>query len=1462
MPRPSKRRRTTSSSSDSSESNEDSSSSSDEEWEEGEGRRNAKGAKAQASRGKTTAKGKATTTTAKAKNKKTKTPPPPPAAAAKSTATTTRRKKKGDSEESSEPGSASDDKAKKKGTKKTKTKTKAEQGSSASSSSSSSDETNAEKSEAGDNVKGSTSEKEEKEEDEEDHAKNNNNGGISRLETPRHQVTPTTSTVDDGGEEKLAGKKRPRDIPQVKKPAEKSVEPPQPQPQPRPRLPGTASKVAQADDGTKKVASLESRGDCWTCRSCSNVNGVDSDNCVKCSKPKPGIEEAVQLQNKETVAEARSSATETTISSALDKKEHAGIGMKRDLPTCTEGSVGNPETKAIIQQLDEPPPSGAMHSDDDNDLLASSRADRSTVKPPSCGFQVGFRGKALLPKTSAADRNRWNQFLEDPSSIETSQPPETVETAEARQITNASGTTTKSAPVFMKGLKGTTIAASRPANSDIIQKILLDTDEIPEASSPSPQLPQAKSSGFTTFGKAPLRPAPSADEKQRVASRLFGDEGASLANKSEEESQQHSNKQKSGQPEQPVLSQNSAAAAESLNLLSSMTDSQSVLSSTAPTSSDPTWDFIANLDPEDLEMGPLPGDNNKFNPIPTEPVPIQTHKDLLHQSGGIHKPPSTPQSQSQKPVPVTTGKVKLPTRSGPSATGKTPSSTRFVPPYSTPRNLPLPKNSTGVSKTTDNAQHVTPPGQSTKSNIPNTTVQPPPYKKPFHTPFRTPFRSDAEVKSPATSSTSKVETKKPASTEKANATPQPSKKNGRITLAQFGEDAEPPRLYTVEELDHFNIKQEVALITSISAETFRFTASNKGSFSGLPPSISNSASVGAQEFRQAMIEAGADAKAVTEAWVHNHFRLIVWKLSSMERRFPQKCGGICLTPGRVLEQLQYRYKGEECLHRPYHSAIRLITQGEARSSNYMILCISCLDKKQPTLEDNNPGGENAEQRGNAPPSKRKQPPKWYNGSGHIIEVTDGWYCINAELDTELDELRKKGNLFVGMKLRVYGAELVGHSVNCLPTELSPGAKLQLGFNGIRRAKWFSKLGFPKEKFFLAKLSSLRQASMCLVPAVDVVIVRKYPSTFMEVRGDSIRYLTKAENAAFTRNYEADVSKLRERIFPQIEKEVEEELRPEESRKALPSDCDDEDDLYVQWQLSSDPHEFFQTLAGNQQHILSNKVERENAKKLEMINSRVQDKLTEDIKPREVHQKMQLKVVECPDLNQSPSSPPTRDYCCIITLSDLTSKEQFREGKWLRVYNLSSKRGNPQKGAALHLTTTSSTQWVPRMKVPPPGFFTPRITLNIGDLSRKCNTGDDFDFVGIVIRSTELESITTRDGNEFCLKVFFIDSSCYIMDITFMSKLERALPLTSSLAPGTIMAFLNLQYEGLDTHYWIQNARTTISTLYSGRVMAKYPHIKQAVDETKNWQSGPLWKKHFENGAAFVDRVVLQSPQNS
>lgn len=68
----------------------------------------------------------------------------------------------------------------------------------------------------------------------------------------------------------------------------------------------------------------------------------------------------------------------------------------------------------------------------------------------------------------------------------------------------------------------------------------------------------------------------------------------------------------------------------------------------------------------------------------------------------------------------------------------------------------------------------------------------------------------------------------------------------------------------------------------------------------------------------------------------------------------------------------------------------------------------------------------------------------------ILEVTDGWYGVDAIVDHHLTKLVGSGAIFPGQKLHIAGAEILGTSEGISPLEISSASVfLRLTINGTR-----------------------------------------------------------------------------------------------------------------------------------------------------------------------------------------------------------------------------------------------------------------------------------------------------------------------------------------------------------------------------------------------------------------------------
>lgn len=116
--------------------------------------------------------------------------------------------------------------------------------------------------------------------------------------------------------------------------------------------------------------------------------------------------------------------------------------------------------------------------------------------------------------------------------------------------------------------------------------------------------------------------------------------------------------------------------------------------------------------------------------------------------------------------------------------------------------------------------------------------------------------------------------------------------------------------------------------------------------------------------------------------------------------------------------------------RSHRSAIKRITERDDVAAKTLILCIS---KIIPLSANVSHIGDNKDM---VEESRKKVA---------AVEVTDGWYAIQAILDPPLQSLLCKDKLSVGQKIIVHGAELVGSQDASTPLEAPESLKLKVKF---------------------------------------------------------------------------------------------------------------------------------------------------------------------------------------------------------------------------------------------------------------------------------------------------------------------------------------------------------------------------------------------------------------------------------
>jgi breast cancer 2 susceptibility protein len=284
---------------------------------------------------------------------------------------------------------------------------------------------------------------------------------------------------------------------------------------------------------------------------------------------------------------------------------------------------------------------------------------------------------------------------------------------------------------------------------------------------------------------------------------------------------------------------------------------------------------------------------------------------------------------------------------------------------------------------------------------------------------------------------------------------------------------------------------------------------------------------------------GESLSLLKDRWILCQMRWIVWKLASYERSFSEFLAGQYFTYGNLISQLRRRFEYEiKAGHRP---PLRKILNRDAASTSLMILCVSQLITEGPlaATEEDTAGS---------------------TGAQYKIELTDGWYSIQAVLDSKLCEFLRSGRVRVGTKLLISNAQLVGadDGVDPLDEDYDPASRqcqigLRLSANATRLAKWNAKLGFVRPSTMSRRSSHglllVRRVSDILpgggnIPCLQVTIVKRYPKLFYEKSGDSSgpggssSILSEAKEDARRMEFERRTMSAVEKISESIEEELE------------------------------------------------------------------------------------------------------------------------------------------------------------------------------------------------------------------------------------------------------------------------------------------------------------------------------------
>ncbi|XP_063160798.1 breast cancer type 2 susceptibility protein [Candoia aspera] len=639
-----------------------------------------------------------------------------------------------------------------------------------------------------------------------------------------------------------------------------------------------------------------------------------------------------------------------------------------------------------------------------------------------------------------------------------------------------------------------------------------------------------------------------------------------------------------------------------------------------------------------------------------------------------------------------------------------------------------------------------------------------------------------------------------------------------------------PDFYSSEQLYAFGVSKQCIKISSTNAEDFQFLIQD---FFGRKYFLENheiqladggyiipndEGKAGKEEFYWALCDTpGVDPNLISKAWVHNHYKWIVWKLAAMEVAFPQEFASKCLTPEEVLLQLKYRYDLE--VDKCQRSAIKRITERDDVAGKTIILCISKIisfSTNVPHIADTKSTTED---------NKKEVA---------VIEVTDGWYGIRAVLDRPLQSLLYRQKLTVGQKIVVHGAELVGSQDACTPLEAPESLMLKITANSTRRARWYAKLGYYRDpRPFSLPLCSLFSDGGT-VGCIDIIVQRIYPIQWMEKvsTGSCVFRNNRAEEreaAKFAENRQKTLEALLAKIQAKFETNNDKGkriLRSHTLTRQQIRGLQDGAELYEAIINSADPS-YMEGFFSEQQ--------------LKALNSHRQ--MVSDKKQAQIEAEFR-KAVESAE--QEKNSSCRRDVSTIIKLrivdygTEESTKEVIlniwrpsshvcsllKEGRRYRILQLSASHSKGKlKTASLQLTATKKTQYLqpPVSQESLLQVYQPRECLVYGKLLEPSfrPACSEVDLVGYIV------CFTKRTG--FSTLVYLSDKHHNIIAVQIYTDLKQ-LAIEDIIIPSALISATNLQ--------WRPDFKSDIPTLFAGELSEfssnpKENHLQEIFKELKN-----------------------------
>ncbi|XP_047483960.1 breast cancer type 2 susceptibility protein homolog [Penaeus chinensis] len=603
-----------------------------------------------------------------------------------------------------------------------------------------------------------------------------------------------------------------------------------------------------------------------------------------------------------------------------------------------------------------------------------------------------------------------------------------------------------------------------------------------------------------------------------------------------------------------------------------------------------------------------------------------------------------------------------------------------------------------------------------------------------------------------------------------------------------------------------NVSCEVASINASNARMFRFPVKDRRCETvtcedGCTLVPSSDGFIGVKEIEQGFLAApGVHPGLVPPSWVINHYRWIVWKLAALERRLPHST----LTPENVMARLKYRYDRE--IDRAERPILRKIMEHDDVPQKTMILCVAHVKK---TPETTHEGDGVTETRPRSP----------YAASETILELTDGWYSIDALTDTALSRFVLEEKVKIGTKLLIHGAEMAKHSPPCHPLQASSSVCLRLHTNMTRRAKWWSRLGLAPQCGPLPTLIRGIQGDGGLVGRLTVLLARVYPPLYFEKTGGKSVFRSERAHNRLLRENQREKERNVHQILAEVEREFDSRaVSQRQSRKTSSSVLRGEEirnltsgkDIAQVMEEAMDPSSLEGLLSTHQIELARSWRQREAEERKRLINLEVQQRLAKKQKLYEAVTILKIRIVD------------TEGGSALVTIWRPTEEiiQALTEGTVFSVHYLCA---NGHKYGDLQLTATRQTRWE-RLTSPSLSHFqdvsrevTPLCLTSSGELAPLWR---EVDVVGIVLRVGGLEA--------GCQLVHLVDHQVNILALKFWGGIKEC-GMEDKVQVGVLLCVSNGSWRG---HTGGRFGCVHITELTAVTTQPRRPHLEEQASHLK------------------------------